>query len=108
MSLGEFIGRMQEMGMKFKHLGIVARLGTLRNLVFKFLEIQNPPKNHETWHGLMTWHQHAAVIFFGRIGTSFGVSFLRTGASLKKARGSERERVTSVCETTYVHCLLPP
>ena len=45
--------------------------------------------------------------FFGRIGTSFGVSFLQTGASLKKARGSERERVTSVCETRYVHCLLP-
>ena len=45
---------------------------------------------------------------FGRIGTSFGVSFLQTGASLKKARGSERERVTSVCETTYVHSLLPP
>ena len=36
--------------------------------------------------------------FFDRIGTSFGVSFLQTGASLKKARGSERERVTSVCE----------
>ena len=35
---------------------------------------------------------------FGRIGTSFGVSFLQTGDSLKKARGSERERVTSVCE----------
>ena len=45
--------------------------------------------------------------FFGRTGTSFGVSFLQTGASLKKARGSEREHVTSVCETTYVHCLLP-
>ena len=37
----------------------------------------------------------------GRIGTSFGISFVHTGASLKKARGSERERVTSVCETTY-------
>ena len=46
--------------------------------------------------------------FFGRIGTSFGVSFLQTGASVKKARGSERERVTSMCETRYVHCLLPP
>ena len=45
---------------------------------------------------------------FGRIGTSFGVSFLQTGASLKKARGSEREGVTSLCETTYVHCLLLP
>jgi hypothetical protein len=32
-----------------------------------------------------------------RIGTSFGISFLQTGASLKKARGSERERVTFVC-----------
>ena len=43
--------------------------------------------------------------FFGWIGTSFGVSFLQTGASLKKARGSERERVTSVCEKTYILCL---
>ena len=46
--------------------------------------------------------------FFGRIGTSFGVSFLQTGASLKKAPGSERERVTSVCETTYVHEQIRP
>ena len=37
----------------------------------------------------------------GRIGTSFGISFLQTGASLKKARGSERERVTFECETIY-------
>ena len=35
-------------------------------------------------------------------GTSFGISFLQTGASLKKARGSERERVTFVCEALYV------
>ena len=67
-SLGEFIGPMQEMGMKFKHLGVVARLGTLRNLVFKFLEIQNSPENHETWHGVMTWHQHAAVNFLAELG----------------------------------------
>ena len=40
--------------------------------------------------------------FFGRIGTSFGISFLQTGASLKKARGSERERVTFECETVYI------
>ena len=66
------------------------------------------PENHETWHGVMTWHQHVAVFFFGRIGTSFGVSFLQTGATLKKARGSERERVTSVCEMTYVHVLPSP
>ena len=49
----------------------------------------------------MTWHQHAALNFFGRIGTSFGVSFLQTEASLKKARASERERVTFVCEMIY-------
>ena len=33
-SLGEFLGPMQEMGMKFQHLGVVARPGILRNLVF--------------------------------------------------------------------------
>ena len=32
-----------------------------------------------------------------RIGTNFGISFLQIGASLKKARGSGRERVTFVC-----------
>ena len=36
-----------------------------------------------------------------RFVTRFGISFLQTGASLKKARGSKRERVTFVCETTY-------
>ena len=38
----------------------------------------------------------------GRIGTDFVISFLQTEASLKKARGSERERVTFECETIYV------
>ena len=33
-SLGEFLGPMQEMGMKFKHLGVVAQPRKLRNLVF--------------------------------------------------------------------------
>ena len=37
----------------------------------------------------------------GRIGTNFGISFLQIGASLKKARGSERERVTFECEAIY-------
>ena len=31
-SLGEFLGPMQEMRMKLKHLGIVARPRTLRNI----------------------------------------------------------------------------
>ena len=59
---------MQEMGMKFKYLDVMARPRTLRNLVFKFLEVQNSPENHETWHGVMTWQQHAAVIFFAELG----------------------------------------
>ena len=50
---------------------------------------------------VMSWYYHVVVIFFGRIGTSFGISFLQTGASLKKARGSERERVTFVYEMIY-------
>ena len=33
-SSGEFLGPMQEMGVKFKHLGVVARPERLRNLVF--------------------------------------------------------------------------
>ena len=33
-SSGKFLGPMQEMGMKFKILGVVAGLETLRNLVF--------------------------------------------------------------------------
>ena len=37
----------------------------------------------------------------GQFGTSFGIRFLQTEASLKKARGSERERVTFECETIY-------
>ena len=37
----------------------------------------------------------------GRTGTSFGISFLQIGAYLKKACGSERERVTFECETIY-------
>ena len=36
-SSSEFLGPMQKMRIKFKHLGIVARPRTLRNLVLKFL-----------------------------------------------------------------------
>ena len=51
---------------------------------------------------VMSWYYHAVGIFFGRVGTYFGISFLQTEASLKKARGSERERATFECETIYV------
>ena len=66
--MGEFLVPMQDMGVKFKHLGVVAQPERLRNLVFKFLLFQNTPENHETWHGLMTWHEHAAVIFLAELG----------------------------------------
>ena len=49
----------------------------------------------------MSWYYHA-LEKNGRIGTNFGISFLQTGASLKKARGSERERATFDCEMIYV------
>ena len=39
-------------------------------------------ENHETWHGVMTWHQHAVVIFLAELGQAL-VSFFQTGASLK-------------------------
>ena len=68
MSLGECLGPMQEMGMNFKHLGIVARPETLRNLVLKFLKFQNSLENQETWHGVMTWHQHAVVKYLADLG----------------------------------------
>jgi hypothetical protein len=37
-----------------------------------------------------------------QFGASFGTSLLETGASSKKPRGSDRERVTLVGETTMV------
>ena len=69
-SSGEFLGPMQEMRIKFKHLGIVARSRTLRNLVFKFLYIQNTSENHETWHGchVMERYQHGVVKFLSHLG----------------------------------------
>ena len=50
---------------------------------------------------VMSWYYHLVVKKIGRIGTDFGISFLQTEASLKKARGSEREPVTFVCEKIY-------
>ena len=66
-SLGSCLGPMQEMGMNFKHLGVVDRPQTLRNLVFNFLQIQNSSEIHETWHGVMKWHQHVVVIFLSNL-----------------------------------------
>ena len=75
-----------------------------------FLIHVNPTHTWKSWN--LAWcHDMAPTCcgnFFGRIGSSFGTSFLQTRASLKKARGSERERVTAVCDMTYVQYLLPP
>ena len=101
-SLGEFIGPMQEMGMKFKHLGVVAWPGTLRNLVFKFLEIQNSPENHETWHGVILWHQHAVVKKLATFAQVFGYKLLANRRFLsRRLVVLEGGRVTFVCETIY-------
>ena len=40
----------------------------IEKLGFLIPVIQNTPDNHETWHGLMTWHQHVAVIFLAELG----------------------------------------
>ena len=102
MSSGEFLGPMEEMRIKLKHLGIVAQPRTLRNLVLKFLSIQNTSENHETWYGCHVMVLPCCGKKIGRIGTDFGISFLQIEASLKKACGSERERATFECETIYV------
>ena len=68
-----------------------------------FLIHVNPKHAWKSWN-LACCHDMTPTCcgnVFGRIGTSFGVNFLQTGASLKKARGSVRERVTFECETIY-------
>ena len=45
--------------------------GSARNiekLGFLIPVIPNIHENHETWHGPMTWHQHAAVISLDELG----------------------------------------
>ena len=63
----------------------------------------NPKLAWKSWN--LAWCHVMALTWcgkkLGRFGTSFGISFLQTGVSLKKARGSERERVTFECETIY-------
>ena len=55
---------------------------------------------------VMSWYYHVVVKKNGRIGTDFGISFLQTEASLKKACGSEREHVTFECEMIYAAPLI--
>ena len=61
-----------------------------------FLILVDPKHAWKSWN--LAWCHDMAPTwcgnFFGQIWKSFGVSFLQTGDSLKKARGSERERVT--------------
>jgi hypothetical protein len=68
-----------------------------------FWILVNPKLAWKSWN--LAWCHVMALTccgnFFGRIGTSCGICFLQTGASLMKAHGSERERVTFVCETIY-------
>ena len=40
----------------------------IEKLCFLISIIQNMLENHETWHGVMTWQQHAAVNFLAELG----------------------------------------
>ena len=63
----------------------------------------NPKLASKSWN--LAWCYDIAATCRGKklvqFGTSFGTNFLQTGASLKKAHGSERDLVPYVCETTY-------
>ena len=108
MSLGEFVGPMQEMGMEFKHMGGVARPGTLRNLVSKFLEIQNSPENHETWHGVISWHQHVVVKKLDAFEQVVVEASCKSELLSRRLVVPEGGRVTFVCETIYASFPPPP
>ena len=45
--------------------------GKIEELDFLIPVNSKHPKNHETWHGVMTWHQHVAVIFLAELGQAF-------------------------------------
>ena len=49
------LGPMQDMGIDFKHLGVLARPHTLRNLVLHSCINQKLVRNSGTWHGVMAW-----------------------------------------------------
>ena len=53
-SLGEFLGPMQDMGVKFKHLGVVARPERLTNLVFNSCYSKTRLKMRKL--GMVSWH----------------------------------------------------
>ena len=84
MSLGACLGPMPGMGMNYNRIDILARPQTLG------VSILNPRKSktHQKIMKVGMVSRHGTNMlryFFGRIGTSFGVSFLQTGASLKEA-----------------------
>ena len=89
-------------GNKIQTSGHRGSAENIEKLGFKILV--NPKHAWKSWN--LAWC-HVMVLpccgkKIGRIGTNFGISFLQTEASLKKARGSERERATFECETIYV------
>ena len=73
-----------------------------------FLIPVNPKHAWKSWN--LTWcHDMAPTCCgkkFGRIGTSFGISFLQTGASLEKTRGS-RGGTCHLCVQNDIRCLPP-
>ena len=56
------------------------------------------PENHETWHGLMTWHQHDVVNILAELGSS-GLQEAYT-----KACPNSAKKITAAC---WWHVMTP-
>ena len=89
-------------GNKIQTSGCRGSAGMIEKLGFLIPAI--PKHGWKSWN--LAWcHEMAPTCygnFFGRIGTSFGVSFLQTGASLKKAFSSERD-VSPPCAKRHTY-----
>ena len=94
MSLGAFLGPMQEMGMNLKHQGTI---DCRQNIEMPgFWIIVNPKLVWNSWN--LAWYQGAASTCRGKkfipFGAGSGISFSQTRASHNKHDGSDRERTT--------------
>ena len=49
-----------------RHRGSAGKIEKLGFLIY--VNPKHTPENHETWHGVMTWHQHVAVTFLAELG----------------------------------------
>jgi len=94
MSLGAYLGPMQEMGMNFKHQGTVYCRQKIE--MPGFLILVNPKHVWNSWN--LACYRGAALTcrgkFFVPFGAGLGISFSQTRASHNKRDGFGRERAT--------------